>query len=298
MSHEDEEQELENILDALVQSYAQPLAINSLETTALPNRRAVIDAFKHIQHVMLLGYFSTRTLSKSTLRLALSEHLLPAQEILCEQIQRASKWEDRHKPDDERRPSGWCKSNVYALFARLPELRELLHGDILAAYNNDPAAESVEDVVFSYPGILAITAYRVANALYHQGVPMIPRILTEHAHMRTGIDIHPGATIGKNFFIDHGTGVVIGATTNIGDDVKIYQGVTLGSLSVKSDVPRDRESSIKRHPTLEDNVTVYAGSTILGGETVVGENSVIGGNVWLTESVPPNSKIYRTNDPE
>ncbi len=283
---------LEKVLDRLVESYEGPEEINSLETYALPNRRAVISAFQHLQHLLFLGYFSTRPLQKTTLRMALAEHLLPAQEILCEQIQRAAAWQDRDKPKTERKPTGWCQDSVLELLNELPEIRRKLHGDIAAAYMNDPAAESVEEVVFSYPGLVAITAYRIAHVLYEQGVPMIPRIISEFAHTRTGVDIHPGARIGERFFIDHGTGVVIGATSDIGDDVKIYQGVTLGALSVRGDVPRGRENAQKRHPTLEDSVTVYAGSTILGGETVIGAGSMIGGNVWLIKSVPPGSRIY------
>ena len=282
---------LEAILDALVESYTKPCVVNSLETWALPNRRAVIEAFGHIQHLLFLGFFSTRRLERSNLRLALAEHLMPAQELLSEQIHRAATWEDRVLPQEKRRPEGWCQRTVMELLEQLPELRELLHEDVCAAYSNDPAAASVEEIVFSYPGVIAITAYRISNALHRLGVPMIPRILTEHAHERTGVDIHPGATIGRRFFIDHGTGVVIGATSHIGDDVKIYQGVTLGALSVRND-HKDVVEVLKRHPTLEDRVTVYAGATILGGDTVIGADSVIGGNVWLVKSVPPNSKIY------
>lgn len=282
---------LESILDALVASYDGPEEINSLETWALPNRRAVIDAFVHLQHLFFLGYFSTRRLERQNLRMALAEHLMPAQEILCEQIQRASMWQDRDKCPADQRAQSWCRNVVYEFLEELPALRAKLHGDVLAAFKNDPAALSVEEVVFSYPGILALSAYRVANYFYAAGVPMIPRILTEFAHTRTGIDIHPGAIIGERCFIDHGTGVVIGATAVIGNDCKLYQGVTLGALSVRADVERVRPA--KRHPTLEDRVTVYAGSTILGGDTIVGADSIIGGNTWLTTSVPPGSKVYR-----
>jgi serine O-acetyltransferase len=176
------------------------------------------------------------------------------------------------------------------LFERIPELRRVLNTDVLAAYEGDPAAKSIEEIVFSYPAIRAITAYRIAHVLYTEGVPMIPRILSEHAHSETGIDINAGAQIGESFFIDHGTGVVIGETSIIGRNVKVYQGVTLGALSA----PRSRESSgvFKRHPTIEDDVTIYAGATILGGDTVIGRGSVIGGNTWLVRSVEPGSKIF------
>ncbi len=172
-------------------------------------------------------------------------------------------------------------------FNQLPELYDAIEDDVRAMYEGDPAARTRSEVIRTYPGFYAISAYRVASVLHRYGVQEVPRIITEHAHSRTGIDIHPGARIGHHFCIDHGTGVVIGETTVIGDNVKIYQGVTLGALSVnKQDAER------KRHPTLEDDVVVYAGATILGGDTVIGRGSVIGGNVWLTRSVPPNSKIY------
>ena len=239
-----------------------------------------------------MGYFSTRRLSPQTLRMSLTEHLLPASEILCTQISLATAWEDRAQEANERRCDLWSKNHVNQILAQLPALREQLRGDVEAAFANDPSAESIEDVVFSYPVVFALTAYRLAHILYKANIPMLPRILTEHAHAKTGIDIHPGARIGKRFFIDHGTGVVIGATSVIGNNVKLYQGVTLGAHSVHGDVERRRGLVVKRHPTLEDGVTIYAGSTILGGDTVIGANSVIGGNVWLTESVPPRSRIF------
>ena len=180
-------------------------------------------------------------------------------------------------------PTG--QSNEF--FRALPGIYDKIQMDIDAMYKGDPAAQTREEVIRSYPGFYAIAAYRVANALGHIGVRTIPRMITEHAHGRTGIDIHPNATIGDYFCIDHGTGVVIGETTEIGKHVKIYQGVTLGALSVNKE-----DAKIKRHPTIEDNVVIYAGATILGGNTVVGKNSIIGGNVWLTKSIPPNSKVY------
>ena len=295
----DEETSLERILDRLVESYASDEIINDLQTHALPNRRAVVDAFHHIQHLLFLGFFSTRQLDKKTLRLALAEHLLPAQEILEEQIRRACAWEDRIRPAHERLGEGY-RALVCEVLHALPELRQALYQDIQATYQHDPAATSIEEVIFCYPSVIAITAHRLAHVLERRGVPMIPRILSEYAHERTGIDIHPGATIGARFFIDHGTGVVVGATTVIGDDVKLYQGVTLGALSLNGDMIHDADTHtpMQRHPTLEDRVTVYAGATILGGETTIGAGSVIGGNVWLIRSVPPNSKVYhRPNMP-
>jgi serine O-acetyltransferase len=179
-------------------------------------------------------------------------------------------------------------SQVAALFFEaIPELYETLNKDVDAMFEGDPAAKSRSEVIRTYPGFYAIAAYRVAHQLHQYGVAEIPRIITEHAHSKTGIDIHPGARIGKHFCIDHGTGIVIGETAIIGDHVKIYQGVTLGALSVSKE-----DAEKKRHPTLGDHVVVYAGATILGGETVIGSNSIIGGNVWLTRSVPSDSKIY------
>ncbi len=171
----------------------------------------------------------------------------------------------------------------------LPTLKEILDKDITATLNGDPAAESIDQIIFCYPGIYAITIYRIAHYLHERKVPVIPRILTEHAHSVTGIDIHPGATIGNHFFIDHGTGIVIGETTIIGDNVKIYQGVTLGALSIKN---RDATIGKKRHPTIKNNVTIYSEASILGGDTVIGENSIVGGNAFITESIPDNSKAY------
>jgi serine O-acetyltransferase len=173
----------------------------------------------------------------------------------------------------------------------IPAIRQVLATDVRAAYEGDPAAESYDEIVFSYPGIFAIMVYRAAHRLFEQQVPLLPRIMTEYAHSITGIDIHPGATIGENFFIDHGTGVVIGETSEIGDRVRLYQGVTLGALSLPKGAG-DRLKGKKRHPTIEDDVIIYAGATILGGKTTIGARSVIGGNVWITQSVPSDTKVF------
>lgn len=189
-----------------------------------------------------------------------------------------------------------CKDNAIditiQLIKKLPEIREILNTDIQAAYNGDPAARSNEEILLSYPAIEVISIYRLAHELYQMQVPLIPRIMTEYAHQITGIDIHPGAKIGEYFFIDHGTGVVIGETCVIGKNVKLYQGVTLGAKSFTLDEQGNPVKGVKRHPDIEDNVIIYAGATILGGDTVIGHDSIIGGNVWLTQSVPPYSKVY------
>jgi serine O-acetyltransferase len=181
---------------------------------------------------------------------------------------------------------------VASLIRELPSLLRILHKDIQAAYEGDPAARSTMEVVMSYPGVFAVTVHRIANCLYRLKVPLIPRMMTEYAHSKTGIDIHPGATIGEGFFIDHGTGVVIGETCEIGRNVKLYQGVTLGALSFYKDEDGHLVKGIKRHPNVEDDVVIYAGATILGGKTTIGKGTTIGGNVWLTHSVPAGSKVY------
>ncbi len=283
--------DLETAIDAIAESYQGPAAINNLKSSAMPNKQAVIEAFKHIAPVIYMGFYSTRPLSPTNLRHSLSEHVYPAYERLCEQIHRAMTYEracERASADAE----AFAHQAAMQLFRCLPRLREMLNEDAVTAYDLDPAARSVEEVVFSYPTLEAITAHRVAHVLHRQGVPMIPRIISEYAHSRTGIDIHPAASIGRRLFIDHGTGVVVGETAKIGSDVKIYQGVTLGALTTKRSATDENGRTLKRHPTIEDGVTIYSGATILGGDTVVGAGSVVGGNVWLVRSVPPGSKIF------
>lgn len=289
--------DLEACIDRIEKSYDGPAAINSLESAALPSRRAVIDAYKHIAPIIYMGFYSRRPLSKKNLRHSISEHAYPAYENLCEQIHRAITYE-RSEGRLAEPAAEFAHGAAMRLFQCLPELREMLNEDAVTAYELDPAARSVEEVVFSYPTLKAITAHRVAHILRQQGVPMIPRIISEYAHSRTGIDIHPAATIGRRIFIDHGTGVVIGETAQIGNDVKLYQGVTLGALSTKRSAIEVDGIRVKRHPTIEDNVTIYAGATILGGETVIGKGAVIGGNVWLVKSVPPGTKLYGRARPE
>jgi serine O-acetyltransferase len=279
--------DLERAIDAIAKSYDGPEEINNLESAAMPNKRAVIEAFNHLKPVIYLGFYSRRSLSHCNLRYSLAEHLYPAYESLSTQIDRAVTYEQRAGRVPAR-SDDFAHQVTMALFGAIPHLRSMLNEDVRAAYEHDPAARSIEEVVFSYPTMEAITAHRIAHELYQKGVPIIPRIMSEYAHGQTGIDINPGARIGRRFFIDHGTGVVIGETTEIGNDVKIYQGVTLGALSTN----RTRTEQQKRHPTIEDNVTIYAGATILGGDTVIGRDSVIGGNVWLMHSVPAGSKIF------
>lgn len=282
--------DLERAIDAVVASYEGPEEINNLGTVALPNERAVIDALLHIKPALFMGFYSKRELSTENLKYAISEHLYPAAETLVPQIDRAVRYEEE-LGRSERRPPGWSERVVIELYEKLPEIRRVLNLDVLAAFEGDPAAYSVEEVIFSYPSIEAISTYRLAHELWIAGVPMIPRIWAEHAHRETGIDIHPGANIGSGLFVDHGSGVVIGETATIGCNVKLYQGVTLGALSIRrGQLPSGQP--VKRHPTLEDDVCVYAGASILGGETVIGARSVIGANQWITSSVAPDTKVF------
>lgn len=282
-------EDLEQALDQIEASYSEPLAINNLDSAALPNRREVIAAYEHIAPLIYLGYYATSPIERSNLRSNLSLHARPAYQSLSEQIRRAVSYEATC--GREPREGEFAHSATIELFRRLPALRATLNEDALAAFENDPAAKSLEEVIFSYPTLKAITAHRVAHVLHELCVPMIPRIISEYAHSQTGIDIHPGAQIGRRFFIDHGTGIVVGETTEIGSDVRLYQGVTLGALSGRRGTS-SKNGVQKRHPTIGDRVTIYAGATILGGQTTVGEDSIIGGNVWLIESVPPGTKLF------
>ena len=292
MHHTLRTQDLELAIDDVVKSYDGPEEINNLESAALPNKRAVVEAYNHIKPVVYLGFYSLRSLRRENLRFAVSEHLYPAFESLVEQIDRALTYETGVGRAKGGFPPGWSEEVVLRLFKALPNVRRVLNTDVLAAFDGDPAARSVEEIVFSYPAIEAITAHRVAHVLYQEQVPMIPRIIAEYAHSRTGIDLHPGASIGESFFLDHGTGTVVGETSRIGNNVKLYQGVTLGALSTRRRECEQDGFTKQRHPTLENDVTIYAGATILGGDTVVGAGSVVGGNVWLVSSVPPGSKIF------
>jgi len=283
---------LEQAIDRVAESYDGRHEIDSLESAALPNRRAVIDALNHLKPAIYLGFYSRKPLTRASLRFCISEHLYPAFDILTEQIHRAVTYNDTYHLEQSPRPRSWSEQAVLRLFQRLPHIRTQLNKDVLTAFRSDPAAQTVEEIVFSYPAVEAITIYRLAHELYVQDVPMIPRIMSEYAHGGTGIDIHPGAIIGECFFIDHGTGTVIGETCVIGNNVKLFHGVTLGALSSphKAHLSEGRKAG-KRHPTIEDDVVIYSGATILGGETVIGRGSVIGGNAWLVESVPPGTKI-------
>ncbi len=256
----------------------------------IPSRESVIAIVEGMRDILFPGYFSRNRLDQVSLRYSLGQSMSTLYDMLADQICRSI----RH---DCFRYDNVCvhcedqgQAAALAFFQSVPAIQEMLTADVSASYDGDPAAKSYDEIIFSYPGIFAVMVYRVAHRLCELKVPLIPRIMTEYAHSITGIDIHPGAEIGKRFVIDHGTGLVIGETTEIGDNVRVYQGVTLGALSLPKDAG-ERLRGKKRHPTIEDDVIIYSGATILGGDTVIGRRSVIGGNVWITESIPPDTKV-------
>jgi serine O-acetyltransferase len=285
---------VENLVREIARTYEGDSGINFIDSSNLPVRDKIINILDLLTELLFPGYTGKRTVTRSNIEFVVIDILYHVYTELTEQIERAYK----HRCRLEKCESGDCRTLAedasQYLMSNLPKIRELLKGDVTAAYDGDPAAKSYEEIVISYPCIIAIATYRVAHELYIKDVPLIPRIMTEYAHTRTGIDIHPGAKIGKNFFIDHGTGVVIGETSIIGNNVKIYQGTTLGAMSFKKDERGRIVKGGKRHPTIEDNVTIYAEATILGDITI-GKNSVIGGNVWVKESVPPGVTVITPN---
>ena len=279
------------VVDVLVASCSSGGCFDHVSAEPIPHREEIIDVLHRLSLILYPGYFIRTRLDSVNLEYYLGEQIAALYEILSEQIILSI----RHDCIRHNQPCVHCEPLGHQLtvefLRKLPELRTILAKDIRVALEGDPAAKGYDEIIFSYPGIRAITIYRIAHELHHLNIPLIPRIMTEYAHSRTGIDIHPGAQIGESFFIDHGTGVVIGETCVIGNRVRIYQGVTLGAISLsKAEVKKLR--SKKRHPSIEDDVIIYANATILGGDTVVGARSVIGGNVWLTHSVPPDTEVF------
>ena len=286
-------EKLNRVAGELVESYSREgVKIHHLDRRPLPSRAEVIRMTEALRELLFPGYAGEQGLTGAPLRLHVESRLAWLYESLTEQIGRAINHGQRldHDCRVTERQAVECAEEF---LARLPALREVLASDVKAAYDGDPAAGCYDEIIFSYPGTQAITVYRLAHELHRLDVPLLPRIMTEHAHHRTGIDIHPATEIGPSFFIDHGTGVVIGGTAVIGRGVKIYQGVTLGAFSFDKDTEGRLVRDTKRHPTIEDDVVIYAGATILGGETVIGRGSVIGGNVWLTHSVPPGARVLQ-----
>jgi serine O-acetyltransferase len=270
---------------------AEPLT-RHIDAGSLPSRDAVLEIVQLLRELLFPGYFGRQLLTTPSLEFHVEELLRVIDSRLFEQARNAIRHQaarhGAHCPDCDER----AEAIVRGFLADIPRLRAVLATDVQAAFEGDPAAADYDEIIFSYPGLFAIMTYRIAHELHKAKLPLIPRIMTEYAHSRTGIDIHPGATIDEYFFIDHGTGVVIGETTVIGKRAKIYQGVTLGALSTRGG---QTLRGAKRHPTLQDEVTVYSGASILGGETVIGEGAVIASNVFLTQSVPARTRVSGKN---
>lgn len=278
------------VLEKIIESCNEQNCSSHIDYEPIPSKESVVNIIDKLLEIIFPGFFSPEKLDPINLNFYIGQNVTQLYSMLAEQVVSSI----RHDCMRYNLTCRECLENGYDItlkvLEKLPEIRRTLTTDVQAAYDGDPAARSYDEIIFSYPGIYAITIYRVAHLLYQLDVPLLPRIMTEYAHSQTGIDIHPGAVIGERFVIDHGTGVVIGETATIGKDVRIYQGVTLGALSL----PRgagEKFRGHKRHPDIKDNVIIYSGATILGGDTTIGARSVIGGNVWITESVPPDTQV-------
>lgn len=277
------EQQIEGIVDEILEDYQHQRAIDKLNPFVHPDKDTVIDIIYKLLRIAYPGYSRDKSYRIYNARHNLSMLIEDVMYNLNKQIAIVLRGQM-----DEQQAESRAQEISLQFFRAIPSVRAVSQTDVEAFYDGDPAAYSTDEIIFCYPGLFAITVYRLAHVLYTLGVPMLPRIMTEHAHSVTGIDINPGATIGNYFFIDHGTGIVVGETTVIGDHVKIYQGVTLGALTTRGGQSlRGR----KRHPTIEDNVTIYAGASILGGETVIGRDCVIGSNVFITHSIPESTTV-------
>ena len=271
----------------LLTSYEELGGLNHSDTHNMPSKRAIGVICEDLLRLLFPGFHDDDAVHKESFVDLTTERLATVVQNLQTQVRKSVRMGDPHRPTGRTRP-------ILLKFVKdLPEIRQLLHTDIQTAYEGDPAALSHEEIILSYPCVEAISIQRLAHRLYQSEVPVIPRMMTEWAHARTGIDIHPGAQIGSHFFIDHGTGVVIGETCRIGNHVKLYHGVTLGARSFAKDEEGKIVKGIKRHPEVRDHVTIYPNSTILGGETVIGENSTVGANVFLMQSVPANSLVIQ-----
>ncbi|MBO6150549.1 MAG: serine acetyltransferase [Clostridium sp.] len=284
--------EIDNIVDLIMQDYALDRDVDEMEIYNMPDRDAVVDIVNKMLRIVYPGYYrehSYRSYSPKRQLTVLIEDVLFNLE---QQVALALHHDKKFDGKTEEELTEIAQNMAVRFFKQVPRIRELLNTDLQATFDGDPAADSKEDIVLSYPGLLAITINRIAHELYMLEVPLIPRMMTEYAHSVTGIDIHPRATIGKYFCIDHGTGIVVGSTSEIGEHVKLYQGVTIGALSTKLG---HKLHGTKRHPTLEDHVTVYSGASILGGETVIGHGAVIGGNAFITSSVGPGTRVSVKN---
>lgn len=280
---------IERSIERLLESYEREGGVNHASGPNLPSREAVVRALADVQTLVFPGFREDEGIDDTNIGYVAGELAHRAAKVLVREATRSLEY--KYRVNGANGCPAAChieaRDLISDFFEALPAIRAAVMEDVDAAFRGDPAAKTVEEVILAYPGLEAVVVHRIAYFFWEAGLPLIPRMMSEQVHSKTGIDIHPAAAIGKRFFIDHGTGVVIGETAIIGDDVKLYQGVTLGALSV-----RKGESEKKRHPTIEDGVTIYSGATILGGKTVVGTGSVIGGNVWLTSSVPAYSRVY------
>ncbi len=278
---------IQEMTDAILDSYAAYGGINLPDENSFPNRENVVAVLHDLLSLIFPGFRTAEQIEEERLRYITGAKIHRILGVLTGEIRKTLTYLCRKNHLEKNACVHLAEQTALALIAELPEIRRKVSLDAKAALEGDPAARSVEEVILSYPGLEAVVVHRIAHFLHEKGIPVIPRIMSECIHGKTGIDIHPGAEIGESFFIDHGTGVVIGETCVIGARVKVYQGVTLGALSVSKNL-----ADKKRHPTIEDDVTIYANATILGGNTIIGRGSVIGGNTWITKSVPPGSTVY------
>lgn len=282
------EQKIDRLVSLLIKDYQGGKVIDQIKTFEHPNRKKVVDILEKLQKIVYPGYFRNSSFKTYTVRNNITMLLEDVIYNLKAQLGIVLKYAPQYQHADSETITLAADHITFTFLEKIPKIREFIETDVKAAFDGDPAAYNKDEIICTYPGLYAIMTNRIAHELYLLEVPMIPRIMTEHAHSITGIDIHPGTTIGKYFFIDHGTGVVIGETTVIGDNVKIYQGVTLGALSTRGG---QSLKNVKRHPTISDNVTIYSGASILGGDTVVGKDVVVGGNAFITTSIPEGARV-------
>lgn len=286
------DERVNRVIESILTDYDGGKDIDRVLTFDLPEQDVIVDILEKLQRIVFPGYFRNPTYKIYTVRNAVSMQIEDIIFRLIKQIEIVMQYSEKFRGLSAEQRERKAEDITFTFLEQIPRVREFVETDVQAAFDGDPAAFYKDEIIFSYPGLYAIFVNRIAHELYRLEVPLIPRIMTEYAHSCTGIDINPGATIGKYFFIDHGTGIVVGETTEIGDHVKVYQGVTLGALSTKGGRSLNNK---KRHPTIEDNVTIYSGASILGGETVIGKNAVIGGNCFITHSVPADAKVSIRN---
>ncbi len=282
------EEKINKLIKKLMCDYECGRTIDEVKTFDHPDEEVVIEIIGSLRKILFPGYYRNKSYRVYTVRNNVSMLTEDVAFKLINQIRIVLRYDEKYENADESVITEKAEEITFEFLGKLPKIREYVETDVQAAFDGDPAAYNKDEIIYSYPGLYAIIVNRLAHELFLLGVPLIPRIMTEHAHSKTGIDIHPGASIGRYFFIDHGTGIVIGETTTIGDNVKVYQGVTLGALSTRGGQSLKNK---KRHPIIEDNVTIYSGASILGGQTVVGRNAVIGGNAFITSSVPEGAKV-------